>query len=332
MTPSDLHFDRERVAALLETIERVAADTEVKLPISERHDELDAIAYAVNVLADELRWAHARVLESERAKADRRREEESAVLRDQLAHLARVAALDALSGSLAHEISQPLSAMSANAEAARLMIDSLPTPFADLRETLDEILSDSRRAAGVLLRVRSLLKKDRPQREPTHLRTVVTEVVQLVERDAAGRRITVQTTLDEAGTVMGDRVQIQQVVLNLLMNAFDALDGRPSADRRVQLQTGINNGVAVIDVTDTGAGLTDDELAHIFEPFYTTKPSGLGLGLAICRTIVAAHGGTMTAARNQGAGMTFSAAFPLAQPQQADQQQQTLVRRRVEPT
>ena len=124
MTRSELHFERERVEALLKAIERVAADTEIKLSISERHDELDAIAHAVNVLADELRWVHARVLESERAKADRLREEEAAALRDQVAHLARVAALDVLSGSLAHEITQPLSALSANAESARPLMDA----------------------------------------------------------------------------------------------------------------------------------------------------------------------------------------------------------------
>jgi two-component system sensor kinase FixL len=187
-------------------------------------------------------------------------------------------------------------------------------------------------AADVLLRVRSLLKKDRPKRAPINVRAVAAEVAQLLERDAAGRRVIVDLRLHDAGTMLGDPVQIQQVVLKLLMNAFDALDGRPAADRRVQLTTRAQKGVAVIDVTDTGAGLTDDELARLFEPFYTTTPSGLGLGLAICRTIVDAHGGMITAARNHGAGMTFSATFPLVQSQQADHQQQSLVRRRVEPT
>jgi two-component system sensor kinase FixL len=309
----NLIFARDRIRDLIEKLERLAAgETDTSLPISPHHDELDAIVFGINVLADELRWAHARITESERAKADE--------LREELAHLGRVAMLDVLAGSLAHEISQPLTAVTANTEAALNLMSTRPVPLGELREALTDILNDSNRASDVVQRMRTLLKKGSMQHEPLDLNAAVSEVVQLVQSNALGRRIALDVELSAGiGRVRGDRIQVQQVVLNLLMNAFDAVQGREPALRRVSLRTSAGDRSAVVDVCDHGAGLSDEALSAIFEPFYTTKRDGLGLGLWICRGIVAAHGGTISAARNPGTGMTFSARFPFSPVAEVDQ-------------
>ena len=301
-----LSFARDRVTALLQKLAVLAAgDTETGLSLSPLHDELDAIAYGINVLADELRWAHARITASERVKADE--------LREALAHLGRVAMLDVLAGSLAHEISQPLTAATTNAAAAVRLL-ALPKPPIDrLRATVNDILRESQRAADVVHEMRTLLKKDATAHEPVDVNGSVTTIVKLVERNATGRRIVLDLHLNPGlEPVIGNRIQIEQVVLNLLMNAFDAVQEREPALRRVRLRTLPDDLEAAIEVTDEGTGLSDDALAALFQPFHTTKRDGLGLGLWICRGIVAAHGGTLAAHRNTtGTGMTFSARFPL---------------------
>ena len=157
--------------------------------------------------------------------------------------------------------------------------------------------------------MRTLLKKDATAHEPVDVNGSVTAIVKLVERNAAGRRIVLDLHLDPGlEPVIGNRIQIEQVVLNLLMNAFDAVQEREPALRRVRLRTLPDNLEAAIEVTDEGNGLSDDALAALFQPFHTTKRDGLGLGLWICRGIVAAHGGTLAAHRNgTGTGVTFSA-------------------------
>jgi two-component system sensor kinase FixL len=295
VTPDrSVSFDRQRVAVLLEKLERLASgDTQESLEISPAHDELDAIAHGINVLADELRWAHARITE-------------------ELAHLGRVTMLDALTGSLAHEINQPLTAVMANTEAALRLMASQPPRIGDLHETLNEILSDNKRAADVVRRMRTLLRKGARQHEPIEMNGSVVEVLKLIQNNAASRQISLDVDLASGlEPVLGDRVQIQQVVLNLLLNAFDAVQECQGDDRQVRLRTSAQDSAAVVEVSDYGSGLPDEALALIFEPFFTTKRDGMGLGLWICRAIVGAHGGTLAAARNPGAGLTFSARFPV---------------------
>ena len=272
---SPLSFARDRVRELTERLERLAAgETETGLPISPHHDELDAIVFGINVLAEELRWAHARITESERATADQ--------LREGLAHLGRVATLDVLAGSLAHEINQPLTAAMANTEAALNLVAARPVPLGDLRETLADILSDNRRASDVVERMRTLLKRSSPPHERFDMNGAVSEVAKLVHSNAVGRRIAFDVELS-AGLepMLGDRIHVQQVTLNLLMNAFDAVQEREPANRRVRLSTSARDLSAVVDVRDDGPGLSDEALSLIFEPFYTTKQDGLGLGLWI---------------------------------------------------
>jgi two-component system, LuxR family, sensor kinase FixL len=250
----------------------------------------------------------------------REAERQVAALREELAHLGRVTLVEALTGSLAHEINQPLTAVMANTEAALRLMTAQPPRWHELRETLNEVLADNRRAADVLQRMRTLLKKGATRYEPLELNGIVGEVVKLVQNNRTGRQIALDIDLaSDLPPVLGDRVQVQQVLLNLVMNAFDAVAGREVTDRHVRLQTASRARTAIVDVTDRGDGLSDDELALIFEPFYTTKREGLGLGLSISRAIVTAHGGTLDARRNAGTGMTFSAAFPCCRPLEPDQ-------------
>jgi two-component system sensor kinase FixL len=305
----DLKFAADRISAFIDTLERLAGgDTESTLPISTLHDELDAIAHGINVVAGELRWAHERMIESERLNADI----QAATLRDELAHLSRIATLDALAGSLAHEINQPLTAVSANAEAALRLAAGQHPPHRELRAILSDILSDNKRAIAVVQRVRTLVKKNTSKYEPVDVNGTVVEVATLVKANADSRHIALDVELASGiEPVLGDRIQIQQVALNLLMNAFDAVQECATNDRRVRLRTSQLEPWAVVDVIDQGGGVSDEALRTIFQPFFTTKRDGIGLGLSICRGIVTAHGGILEANRNPSRGMTFSARFPL---------------------
>jgi two-component system, LuxR family, sensor kinase FixL len=177
------------------------------------------------------------------------------------------------------------------------------------------IRNDNQRAGEVLQRIRTLLKKEATQFEPVGINETVGDVVRLVNTSAERRGIRISLALAPASPpVRGDRVQVQQVVLNLLMNACDAVQDNAPQFRRVSLRTVSGTDGMTVAVKDSGAGLSDDELARIFEPFYTTKTDGMGLGLSICRAIVAAHGGTLDASRNPDKGMTFSVTFPYSQP------------------
>jgi two-component system sensor kinase FixL len=294
----------ERVHQLLERLERLAAgDTNTTLELSPLHDELDAIAHGINVLADELRWAHGRITQSERAKADE--------LREALAHLGRVGMLDVLAGSLAHDINQPLTAATTNAAAAMRQLAKDQPPLDEVRRTLADVVHESKRAGEIVHRMRTLLKKSATRYDFVELNGAVSEVVKLIQANAAGRQIALEMALaDDLPPVQGNRIQIQQVVLNLLMNAFDAVQHREPAARSVHLQTSRRELTAAVEIRDYGTGLSDEALAALFEPFRTTKQDGLGLGLWICRGIVDAHGGTLSATRNPDGGMTFSAEFP----------------------
>ena len=239
-------------------------------------------------------------------------EENAATLRDELAHLSRVGMLGALSGALAHEINQPLAAIRINAEAALRLLEAQPLPVPDLRGALAEIRDDNQRAGEVLQHMRTLLKKDTGRLDEVEINPTVGEVVKLIKSNAVKRNIAIDVELSPwMRPIIGDRVQVQQVILNLLMNACDAVENNERSARNVGIKTVPRMGSMIIEVSDTGPGISDEQLEHIFEPFYTTKREGLGLGLSICQSIVAAHGGLLEAARNPSGGMTFSAIFPM---------------------
>jgi two-component system sensor kinase FixL len=241
----------------------------------------------------------------------RRIEREAARQRDELAHLSRVAMLGELSGSLAHELNQPLTAILSNAQAAQRFLAQSPPRLDKLAEILTDIVKSDRRAEAVILRLRSLLKKEEAQRHPVDINDLVEESLHLMRSDLLSRQVLVSTDLAGAlPAVSGDRNQLQQVLLNFVFNGCDAMDGT-GVDRRLIVRTQTHaDGNVEVSVADRGAGIPLADLERIFEPFVTTKPHGMGLGLSICRSIVEAHGGRLWATNNADGGATLHCELP----------------------
>jgi len=245
---------------------------------------------------------------TERRSAERLAEEQ----RRELSHLGRVAVVGELSAALAHELNQPLAAILANARAARRMLENDGIEKAELRAILEDIEADDRRAGAVIKRVRGLVKKDEGELQLLGINDIVQESLELAHSDLIRRGMTVHTRL--SGTlpvVYADRVQLQQVLLNLVMNACDAMSDTPPGERTLIISSSVHDGTARISVRDQGSGIAPDSLESVFEPFMTTKRNGLGLGLAICRSIVASHAGNMWAINNPDGGATFMVSLPL---------------------
>jgi signal transduction histidine kinase len=229
-----------------------------------------------------------------------------------MAHLDRRAAMGELATSLAHEINQPLNAILQNASAARMILDANGQPPGEVGEILDDILNDDRRAAEIIRRMRGLLQKHELERLPVDLTDLAVETVKLVGPDAASRDITVEVDLaDGLSPVLGDRVHLQQVLLNLLLNGMDAVSKGPADRRRVSVRSLQEPGCVGLAVRDSGSGIALEQLARIFEPFFTTKGEGMGMGLAIARSITEAHGGRIAAENNVDAGATVSFTVPI---------------------
>ncbi len=236
--------------------------------------------------------------------------------RTELAHLSRVTMLGELSGSLAHELNQPLTAILSNAQAAQRFLAHDDVDLNEVRDILNDIVNQDKRAGEVIHRLRLLLKKSTVEHQPLDLNDVVSEVLKLVRNDLVNQKVTGQMELaPELPSIVGDRVQLQQVVLNLVMNGCDAIATGPTGDRKLIIRTGLNNGEGIcVSVADHGVGLAPDNLEKVFEPFFSTKPHGMGLGLSVCRTIITAHGGKLWAANNADRGATFYFTIP-AQPE-----------------
>jgi two-component system sensor kinase FixL len=245
---------------------------------------------------------------------DRKRAEaEMQLNRQELAHVTRLSTMGELATSLAHELNQPLTAILSNAQAALRFLSAKPTDVEEVREILQDIVQDNNRAGEVIGRVRALIKKEEPQFAPVKIASVIGDVVQLVHSDGILRNIRAELECqDGLPIVRGDRVQLQQVVLNLILNAFDALKDAPATERNVAVGVKTTAGGRVeVSVRDHGTGLTSDNLTKIFDPFYTTKRDGLGMGLAISRSIIEAHGGRLWAENNADRGATFYFTIPV---------------------
>jgi signal transduction histidine kinase len=234
-------------------------------------------------------------------------------LRQELAHIGRVSAMGELTASLAHELNQPLTAILNNAEVAQHLLGSDVVDLVGIREILDDIVVDDQRATGIIQRLRRLLKKGDLEYVPLDLNEIVTEVARLVTSDAAVRTVSMRLTVaPDLPAVRGDRVQLQQVLLNLVLNGLDAMSASATSDRILGIRT-FRDGEAFVGVAvqDSGLGIAAQDAEHIFEPLYTTKREGLGMGLAIARTIVGAHRGRLTARNNVDGGATFQFLLPV---------------------
>ncbi len=239
-----------------------------------------------------------------------RRETESELRRQraELAHMTRLSTMGELAASLAHELNQPLTAILSNAQAAQRFLAAKPTELEEVREILKDIVQDDSRAGDVIWRMRALLKKEKLDFLSLDLGSIVRDVVVLLHSDAVLHNIRISLKLGTGlAPVRGERVQLQQVVLNLLLNAFDAMKELPPNEREVQVRSEADGaGMLRVVVRDRGIGLCDDQLEKIFEPFYSTKHGGLGMGLSICRSIIEAHGGRLWAENNSPQrGATF---------------------------
>jgi signal transduction histidine kinase len=234
-------------------------------------------------------------------------------LRQDLTHIGRVSAMGELTASLAHELNQPLTAILSNAQAAQRLLAADPVDLVEIREILDDIIADDRRAGEVIQRLRTLIKKGDLEYAPLDLNEVVGEVAWLVRSDAAFRNVSMSLELaPDLPRVRGDRVQLQQVVLNLVLNGLEAMRASGAGERTLVIRTARDDAAGVeVAVQDSGIGIDDKDIDRLFRPLYTTKPEGLGMGLAIARTIVEAHCGRLGAANNAHGGATFRFTVPV---------------------
>jgi PAS domain S-box-containing protein len=233
--------------------------------------------------------------------------------RDQLTHLSRVTMLGELAGSLAHELNQPLTAILSNAQAAQRFLAHDQPDLGEIRDILADIVAEDKRAGEVIRRLRLLLKKGEVQQQPLLVNEIVQEVLRLVRSDLVNLNFAAQTELaPNLPVIHGDGVQLQQVLLNLVLNGCDAMAGAARDNRRLTIRTSrADDGSVHLSVADGGTGIAPEKLEQVFEPFYTTKAKGLGLGLAVFRSIVAAHGGKLWATNNSGGGATFHLTLPV---------------------
>jgi PAS domain S-box-containing protein len=231
----------------------------------------------------------------------------------ELAHANRVTTMGQLTASIAHEVSQPIAAVVTNAQAGSLWLDAQPPNLEEVRQSLGYIVSDAMRAGDVIGRIRALVRKAPPQRVALEINEVVLEVIALTHAEVAKNRVSVRTQLaDGLPRIHADRVQLQQVILNLIVNAVEAMSSVGSGGRELQISTSRNaaNGI-LVSLRDSGPGLDPKNVDYLFDAFYTTKAQGMGMGLAICRSIIEAHGGRMWAGANEPRGAVFQFTLPL---------------------
>jgi two-component system sensor kinase FixL len=242
-----------------------------------------------------------------------RAQKESKRLQDELLQAGRISTMGELAGALAHEINQPLTAILSNAQAARRYLSALNPDLEEIQEILGDIAKDGARAGDVIHRLRALLKKAKTNLEVVDLNSVFNEVVALLHSDAVLRDVRVATELDPAiPAVEGDRVQLQQVALNLILNAFEAMMEQPRGERQVRIRTCLQDAQVLASVADKGKGVDSEDTNKIFQPFFTTKPQGLGMGLSISRSIIQRHQGRIWVENNPEGGATFYFSLPAA--------------------
>jgi two-component system, LuxR family, sensor kinase FixL len=241
-------------------------------------------------------------------------ERETQILRQEIAHVGRVSMMGQLASALAHEINQPLGAILRNAEAAELFMQDPSPDLDEVRAILADIRKDDQRAGSVIDRMRAMLKRHNPAKQTVDVGNLVGGVIALVRTDALVRHIKVASIVPaNLPPVFGDPVHLQQVLLNLIVNAMDAIDGGNPEHKVVSVTVSFHRPRTIeIAVNDTGPGIPANALPHIFDPFFTTKPNGMGMGLAICRTIVEAHNGMLWAENRSEGGASFRLTLPAA--------------------
>jgi FixJ family two-component response regulator/signal transduction histidine kinase len=295
----------------------------VAVPLTESGAVVGALAFATS--REDREWpdelvSRARlfgeVLASVLARQAAERREQDA--QAQAAHAARVGTMGVVAASLVHELTQPLAASLANAETAAELLDAPAPDLGELRATVADIVADDRRIGDLIQQLRRFLRRGEVERSEVDLHELVDDVLRLVGGQATEKGVAIAIDVPDALPRLGaDRVQLQQVLLNLLLNAIDAVAASEAGARRVSVSARPSGTGMAVEVADTGRGMDEPTLGRIFQPFFTTKPGGMGLGLSISRSIVAAHGGTLSARSAPGKGTTFRIELPLRPPAEA---------------
>jgi PAS domain S-box-containing protein len=289
-----------------------------------KNEDLD-VEYRVIQPDGEVRWfsarGHAAISEGEcltgvkmditaRKVAELQAEKDRAALQ----HMARVSMMGQLSAAITHQLNQPLAAILGNAEVARKMLERERIDLAELREICDDIVTEDNRAAEVIRRLGALYKRGEMTLAPLDLNELVRETLDLVRTELTNRQVVALTELAPSlPAIDGGRVQLQQVLLNLILNAADAMGEPGAAGRRLIVRTELESANVRLCVADQGTGIPPGDIKHVFDAFWSTKAGGIGVGLAICQSIVTAHRGSLTVANNPDGGATFCATWPVRQ-------------------
>jgi C4-dicarboxylate-specific signal transduction histidine kinase len=235
-------------------------------------------------------------------------------MQSDFAHMNRVSVMGELAASLSHEITQPIAAARNNARAAQNFLAMQPPDMAEVREALSSVVGDADRAGEIIDRIRGQIKKAPPRKERFDLNAAIDEVIILARSATNQNGVSVQTRLaDGLLAVEGDRVQLQQVLLNLIVNAAEAMGAVEAEARELVISTEQGLIGVLVAVRDSGPGIDPRHLERVFDPFYTTKPGGTGMGLSICRSIIDAHGGKLWAEANEPRGALFQFSLPRAE-------------------
>jgi two-component system sensor kinase FixL len=231
----------------------------------------------------------------------------------ELEHISRVSTMGEIAASLAHELNQPLTAILSNAQAGLRLLDRPGTDQTEIREILQDVVADDKRAGNVIGNLRTMLRRGKTERRRMDLAGTVRDVLMLLHSELVGQHVEVETALAADSFVLADRTQTEQVLLNLVMNGIDAMRQRPAPERRLRIEVSrIDDTAARIAVRDSGMGISDDDLEQVFHAFWTTKTLGMGMGLAVCKSIVDSCGGRIWVERNNDRGVTFFVTLPLA--------------------
>ena len=324
--PLDLPQWQERWVSLIhpEDREKTAAASDIALRGGPRYDveyrvvRPDGMVRVVHSQGDITRDESDRPVRQFGVMQDitelRRAEDELRASRTELARVSRLTTLGELTTSIAHEVSQPLGAMVASAGACARWLAADPPAMAEARSALDNIVADGKRAREIIARIRALAKRQAPRMDLLDLNRKILEVLALTEQELRSHDIVLETRLDSTlPQVTGDRVQLQQVLLNLIVNAIEAMSAVNDRPRELTIVSAQGTDGVVVEVRDSGIGLDPDRAERVFEAFYTTKTEGIGIGLSISRSIVEAHGGRLWAAPNEPHGAVFRFSLPVAE-------------------
>jgi len=310
-----------------EVLERLKASPELRhLPVIMISvvDEMDSVIRCIQLGAEDyiakpfnptlLRARVGASLEKKRLRDELRKRTEEALreMRLQLEHANRIATMGQLTASIAHEVNQPIGASVTNAEAALRWLDRPAPDLQEVRLALGRIVRDGARAVAVVHRIRNVIKKTPPRRERVDINSAIREVIEITRSEALKNGVSVHAELADAlPAIDGDRVELQQVILNLIVNAVEAMKDMSEGARDVLITTGNSEaGDTVVSVCDSGPGLAPSIRDSLFKPFQTTKSTGMGLGLSICHSIVEAHGGRLWASPNAPQGAVFQFTLP----------------------